>query len=106
MLDEEDGRRAEVVDALLCPGVVVSGAKVRHSVLSNLVYVAEHAEVKDAILFSGVVVGAGAKIQRAIVDKWVKIPPDARIGYDPEEDARRFTVTSSGIVVVPRGYTF
>ena len=106
VLDEEDGRRAEVVDALLCPGVVVSGAKVRHSVLSNLVYVAEHAEVKDAILFSGVVVGAGAKIQRTIVDKWVKIPPEARIGYDPEEDARRFTVTSSGNVVVPRGYEF
>ena len=40
------------------------------------------------------------------MDKWVKIPPDARIGYDPEEDAARFKVTQSGITVVPKGYTF
>ena len=106
VFDEEHGRRAEVVDSLLCPGVIVSGATVRHSILSNLVYAGEHATVEDSILFRGVVVGAGAKVRRAIVDTAVSIPADARIGYDREEDAARFTVTPSGIVVVPKGYAF
>jgi glucose-1-phosphate adenylyltransferase len=61
------------------------------------------AEVGDSILLEGVDVGRNTKIKRAIVDKEVQIPPGTEIGYDLEEDAKRFTVTASGIVVVPKG---
>ena len=106
IFDEEGGRRSEVVDSLLCPGTVVSGAKVRRSILSNRVVAGENAVLEDSILFSGVQVGAGAKLKRAIVDKWTEIPPGTEIGHDLERDAERFTVTESGIVVVPSGYRF
>jgi glucose-1-phosphate adenylyltransferase len=33
----------------------------------------------------------------------VRIPAACRIGYDLEEDRRRFTVTDSGLVVIPKG---
>ena len=46
--------------------------------------------------------GSHAKIRRAIVDKDVQIPEGMKIGYHLDEDAKRFTVTSSGIVVVPK----
>ncbi len=105
LFDDTD-RRADVVDSLLSPGVIVSGGKVRRSILSNRVYVDEGAIVEESILFRGVEVGPGAQIRRAIVDKWTKIPPDYRIGYDLEEDRKRFTVTESGIVVVPHSYPF
>jgi glucose-1-phosphate adenylyltransferase len=101
-----DGSRSEVVDSLLCPGVIVSGAKALRSILSNRVRLEEGAEVEEAILFSGVIVGKGAKIRRAIVDKWVQIPAGTSIGYDAEEDAERFSVKPSGIVVVPSGFRF
>jgi len=104
VFNEPEGRRAEVVDTLLCPGAVVSGARVRHSILSNVVYAGEYAEIEDSILLSGVHVGAGAKVKRAIVDKWNHIPPGTEIGLDADEDAKRFKRTESGIVVVPRGY--
>ena len=39
----------------------------------------------------------------AVIDKDVCIPANAVIGYDIEEDSKRFTVTDSGIVVVPKG---
>ncbi len=57
-------------------------------------------------LMGDVKVGEGASIRRAIIDKHVRIPPGVIIGEDPEEDARRFTVTSNGISVVPRGLAF
>ena len=61
------------------------------------------ASVEDAILMEHVEVGRYAKIRRAIVDKDVVIPRYAEIGYNLEEDRRRFTVTESGIVVVGKG---
>jgi glucose-1-phosphate adenylyltransferase len=106
ILDEANGRRAEVTDSLLCPGVVVSGGKVRRSILANRVFVDEHALIEDSILLGGVVVGKGAKLRRVIVDKWAKIPDGATIGYDREADARHFVVTESGITVVPVNHDF
>jgi glucose-1-phosphate adenylyltransferase len=103
---EEPGRRADVVDSLLCPGVVVSGGRVARSILANRVFVDEKAVVEDSIILGGVVVGKGAKIKRAILDKWCKVPDGYEIGYDLVEDAKKFTVSESGIVVVPINYDF
>ena len=102
----EEGRRTEVLDSLLCPGVVVSKAQVMRSILSYRVRIDEQAVVENSLLFSGVTVGAGAQIRRAIIDKWVEVPPGEKIGHDLEVDRKRFTVTESGIVVVPRNYEF
>jgi glucose-1-phosphate adenylyltransferase len=106
VFDEEGGRRAEVVDALLSPGVIVSGAKVRRSILGNRCYVGDNARVEDSIAFGGVVIGKGCKIRRTILDKWVEVPDGTEIGHDRERDKARFHVTESGIVVVPKGYRF
>jgi len=42
-------------------------------------------------------------VRRAIIDQDNDVPPDERIGFDLEQDRRRFPVTPSGIVVVPAG---
>jgi len=106
MRGRESGRPGEVIDSLLCAGAVVQGSRVQHSLLGSRVHTGEGAEIEDCVLFTGVEVGAGAHLRRTIVDKWVQIPPGVRIGHDLESDGDRFTVTSSGIVVVPSGYRF
>jgi glucose-1-phosphate adenylyltransferase len=106
ILSERNGVQSQLVDSLLCPGVVVSGATIRRSILSNRVYAQEDSLVEDSILFSGVVVGRGARLKRVIVDKWIEIPDGTVIGHDREADARRFLVTESGITVVSRGDRF
>jgi ADP-glucose pyrophosphorylase len=53
-----------------------------------------------------VYVGAGAYLKRCIVDKNVRIPPGERIGFDAAADAARYTVSESGITVVPKDYRF
>lgn len=102
VLDDRDGRRAEVLDSLLAPGVIVSGGRLRRSILSNRAFVDEGTRLEECILFSGVKVGKGARLRRCIVDKWVEIPPGTEIGYDPVADAARYTVSPTGITVVPR----
>jgi glucose-1-phosphate adenylyltransferase len=51
----------------------------------------------------GVDVGRGARVRRAIIDKRIRVPAGFQIGFNLEEDARKFTVTQSGVVVISKG---
>ena len=99
----EEKRVGTALNSIISNGCIISGGNVKRSILSPRVTVHSFAEVGDSILLEGVDVGRNAKIKRAIVDKEVQIPPGTEIGYDLDEDAKRFTVTASGIVVVPKG---
>ncbi|MCC7495578.1 MAG: glucose-1-phosphate adenylyltransferase [Fimbriimonadaceae bacterium] len=100
---EETRRIGMAVESLLAPGCIVSGGRVQRSLLSPHVRVNSFSEVTDSILFGNVDIGRHATIRRAIVDKHVRVPEGYQIGVDPEHDRRRFTVTETGIVVVPKG---
>lgn len=102
----QSGNEGIAINAIMAGGVVIAGGSVQHSILSQSVYVGDEAFVEDSIIFSGVKVGNGARLRRCIVDKYVQIPDNTRVGYDIEQDRQRFTVTESGIVVIPKGYTF
>jgi glucose-1-phosphate adenylyltransferase len=101
--DVEAERVGAATDSLVSEGCIVSGGRVNRCVLSPRVRVNSYSEVSDSILFEGVVVGRYSKIRRAIIDKNVEIPPGMKIGYDQAEDRRRFFVSETGIVVVPKG---
>jgi glucose-1-phosphate adenylyltransferase len=92
------------LDSLVGPGCIVSGATVRSSVLGYNVMVRSWAEVDESVIMDHVEIGRGCRIKKAIVDKHNIIPPDTHIGIDPQEDRKRFDVTSRGIAVVPKGY--
>lgn len=100
--DYPQGRCGKALDSIVSPGCIVSGARVKHSVLSPRVNVHSWAEVEDCVLMDGVDIGRHCRIRRAIIDKGVAIPPRSVIGYDLEQDRQRFTVTDSGIVVIPK----
>jgi glucose-1-phosphate adenylyltransferase len=97
------GRMGVALDSMVCGGCIISGGRVRRSVLSPRVRVNSFAHVEDSILFDGVDVGRHSRLRRAIIDKYVQIPPRTEIGYDLEKDRKLFTVTESGIVVIPKG---
>ena len=59
------------------------------------------------ILLPDVKIGRNAKVQRAIIDRGVVIPAGAEVGFDQTTDeARGFSVTESGITVVPQMASF
>ncbi len=100
---EEEGRVGTALNSIISNGCIVSGGIVKRSILSPNVMVHSYAEIEDSILMEGVDIGRYAKIRRTIIDKEVQIPQGMNIGYHLDEDAKRFTVTGSGIVVVPKG---
>ncbi len=100
---EDPQRIGTASDSLVAAGCILSGGRISASVLSPNVRVNSYTEIGESILMEGVDVGRHCRIQRAIIDKDVKIPPSTVIGFDPAEDRRRFTVTESGISVVAKG---
>lgn len=98
------GRLGHAADSIVSPGVVVSGATVSRSVLSPGVRLHSWAQVTESVLMDDVIVSRHAQVHRAILDKNVVVPERGRIGVDRAHDlARGFTVTESGITVVPKG---
>jgi glucose-1-phosphate adenylyltransferase len=96
-------RVGEVLGSVVCSGSVVSGGRVQRSLLSYNVRVNSWAEVDDSVVFEDVTIGRNAKIRRAIIDKHVRIPDGARIGFNPDEDrANGYTVSEGGIVIIPK----
>jgi glucose-1-phosphate adenylyltransferase len=98
----EEGRIGTVLDSLVCGGVVVSGGRVERSILSPEVRVNSYARVHECVLMDGVQVGRHARLARAIIDKGVRVPNGFVVGEDPNADRKRFVVTPSGVVVIPR----
>ncbi|MGE0461519.1 MAG: glucose-1-phosphate adenylyltransferase [Vicinamibacterales bacterium] len=99
----EDWRRGEAQDSLISQGCIVSGSRIHGSILCPNVRVHSFCTIDQSILMPGVRVGRHAQIRRAIIDRDVHIPRGARIGYDPDEDRRRHTVSEGGVVVVAAG---
>jgi len=100
---DDDNRRGQNIDSYVCAGCITSGSTVRRSILGPLCKVNSYSLVEDSILFENVHIGRHTKIRRTIIDKGVIIPDGEVIGYNTESDrAKGYTVTESGIVVVPR----
>lgn len=100
---QKGGRLGVALDSVVSGGCIISGGRVQNSVLSANVRVNSYAEVTDSVVMEYVNVGRHCKIRRAIIDKGVDIPAGTMIGYDLDEDRKKYTVTESGIVVVAKG---
>jgi glucose-1-phosphate adenylyltransferase len=99
----ESLRVGKALDSIVAPGSVISGV-VRSSVISYYAVIRSWATVEESVIMDYVVVGRYCKIKKAIIDKHNIIPSSTKIGYNPSEDRKKFTVTPRGIVVVPKGF--
>ncbi len=97
---DDKHRRGHAVDSIVSGGCIVSGATVRRSALFSNVRVESHATVEDSVVLPDVEIEHGAVLRRAIVDTHCRIPRGLLIGFDADEDRRRFKVTGRGVTLV------
>ena len=98
---DEANRRGEAIDSIVSGGCILAGGVVRNSILGRSVRVHAGALVEGCVIMDNCDIGPHAQVRRAILDKNVRVPEDARIGYDLDADrARGWHVTDSGIVVI------
>jgi glucose-1-phosphate adenylyltransferase len=89
-------------NTMISKGCCINGAYISNCILSPNVSVQQHSTVEDSIILDNVTIGRNCIIRNAIIDKETIIPDNTEIGCNREQDARRFTVTESGIVVISR----
>jgi glucose-1-phosphate adenylyltransferase len=98
---DEDDRRGQAIDSVLAGGCIISGGIVRDCVIGRHVYVHAQAELDNCIVFDYCDIGRKAKLRNCILEKNVRIPEGAVIGYDLDADRKAgYFVTDSGLVIV------
>ncbi|MFO1430173.1 MAG: glucose-1-phosphate adenylyltransferase [Candidatus Competibacteraceae bacterium] len=97
-----DGEQPSAVDSMVSSGCVIAGAHLWCSLLFFNVIVNAHTRLEESVLLPEVEIGRNCRIRKAIIDKSCIIPDGTVIGEDPEEDAKRFRVSSQGVVLVTR----
>lgn len=102
----KSGNEGIFINSMLSGGTIISGSSVSHSVLFQNVFVDDETQITNSVIFDGVKVGKEVKINKCIIDKDVIIPDGEIIGENLDDDKKRFTVTESGIIVIPQGYIF
>ena len=69
---------AEISDSLINQGAFIYG-KVKHSVISNEVYVERGSIIEDSVIMAGARVGKGAVVKKAVIGEKAYIKPDTKI---------------------------
>jgi len=97
---DDDDRRGMAVDSIVSGGCLISGAKIKNSLLFSNVKLNSYSLLDEAVVLPDVEIGRHCRIKKVVIDKGVFIPPDTVIGENPEEDAKRFYVSEGGVVLV------
>lgn len=96
----------QIEDSLVGVGSVIINATLRRSIIGHSVRIQEGADIQESIVMDHTTIGKGARLRRAIIDRFNTIKPGETVGYDPEWDERHhYHVDPSGLVVQARGIT-
>jgi glucose-1-phosphate adenylyltransferase len=98
---DDDDRRGEAIDSMVSGGCIISGARVKRSLLFSNCFIHSYSEITDSVILPDVEVGRHCRIRKAIIDRGAVVEEHTVIGEDHEADRKRgFRVTPSGIVLV------
>ena len=97
---DEEARRGMAVSSVVSGGCIISGARVKRSLLSTGVRVNSFCEVENAVVLPYVEIGRSTRLRNVVIDRGVKVPTDFVVGEDPVADAKRFRRTDKGICLI------
>lgn len=100
---DEENRIGHAINSAISSGCIISGSVVNQSILGYRVHVHSHSYIEKSVIMGNTEIGRGCRIRRAIFDQEITVAPGTIIGEDSEFDKKRFQVSESGIVVIPKG---
>ena len=95
--------RADVENSVIAAGSLVQHARISNSIIRREVIIEDDVVIEDCVIQDYVWIKRGARLRRAIIGQYNVIEAGNRIGYDPELDRQRYSVTTGGITVVGPG---
>lgn len=96
----QEGRVGHAIQSLIAGDCIISGATVSNSLLYTGTRVHSYAQLDQAVVLPKVDIGRSARLTRCVVDSDVTIPEGLVVGEDPEEDAKWFSVTATGVTLI------
>ena len=97
---DDDNRRGMAIDSMVSGGIIISGAQVRRSMLFSRVQVHSYAQIEDSVILPNVDIARNVRLRKVVIDKHCRIPEGMSIGYDEEQDRKRFHVSPKGVTLV------
>jgi glucose-1-phosphate adenylyltransferase len=97
---DQEGRRGHALSSLVSGGCIVSGSKLRRSLLFTGVRVNSYANIENAVVLPYVEIGRHARLKNVIVDRGVRIPEGLVVGEDGDLDGRRFRRSDQGVCLI------
>jgi glucose-1-phosphate adenylyltransferase len=98
---DDDDRRGQAIQSMVSGGCVVSGAKIKDSLLFSRVTVSSYSYVSESVVLPDVTIGRKCRIKRAIIDCGATVPDGTEIGVNHDDDRERgFRVTGTGLTLV------
>jgi len=85
-------RVGKAINSVISNGCIVSGSTIVDSILYNSVHVHSYSEVRDSVILDDVRIGENCRIKNAIIDKHTQLEPGTVIGYNREDDEKRYSV--------------
>jgi glucose-1-phosphate adenylyltransferase len=93
---------AEIDNVMVSGGCHIGRCSLRNSILFSNSIVHRECRLEGCLILPEAEIGRGSRLRNVIVDNGCRIPPESRIGFDPDQDRKRYHVTESGITVVTR----
>jgi glucose-1-phosphate adenylyltransferase len=97
---DDDDRRGMAVDSMVSGGCIISGAKLRNALLFSNVHVNSYGQVENSVVLPRVTIQRHCRINRAVIDEGCEVPEGTVIGYNREDDEKRFHISGGGVVLV------
>ncbi len=97
---DEESRRGSAVSSLVSGGCIISGTEVRNSLLFTGVHSNSYSVLDHAVVLPYVTIERSARLTNVVIDRGVVIPTGLVVGEDPEEDAKWFRVSDTGVTLI------
>ena len=97
-----NGASSVVMNSVCSAGCIISGSSISHSVLFSNSRVHSNCSLNEAVVLPSCVIHRGCRLTKVVLDRGCELPRNLVIGENPELDAKRFYMSTSGIVLVTR----